>query len=91
MENHDLFCFFSGKTINDSTHLSKGSVWPRKYGALGLSTYIAIGADVHSVTGHALHVHSALTTLILERLNQWNKTWINVHSQSELTAPDLLL
>jgi hypothetical protein len=44
VENHDLFCFFSGKTINDSTHLSKGSVWPRKYGALGLSTYIAIGA-----------------------------------------------
>lgn len=48
-------------------------------------------SDVHSVTGHALHVHSALTTLILERLNQWNKIWINVHSKSELTAPDLLL
>lgn len=30
--------------MNHSTHLSKGSVWPRKYGILGVSTQIAIGA-----------------------------------------------
>lgn len=30
--------------MNHSTHLSKGSVWPRKYGILGISTQIAIGA-----------------------------------------------